>query len=51
MSGLSGSVEPAGVDIVTEVKKTLSNKIFAHLRPSSYFFTTNGEKKLNEDKA
>jgi len=51
MSCLSGSVEPAGVDIVTDVKKTLSNKIFAHLRPSSFFFTTNGEKKLNEDKA
>jgi len=37
MSWLSGSVEPESVDIVTDLKKTLSNKIFAHLRPSSFF--------------
>ena len=29
MSGLSGIMEPKGIDIITDLKKTLSNKIFS----------------------
>jgi hypothetical protein len=50
MSCLSGSVGPEGVDIVTDLKKTISNKIFAHLRPSSFFLQPMVRKNLTKIK-